>query len=166
METITFTPVFTFKSSITTKTIATQTSEEEMFQPMMKVPTFLEEEMVPSLLEVYENDPAIFMDMLLGRKKNYLLFDVSSSLDENYSKALDMISFIVSRHPKCLSEREAYLILLRTSNPEQSQVLPREILDTLERMLTNPRYKYEIQTLRNGVYLKSLAKSMSSIFKF
>jgi len=166
METITFTPVFTFKSSITSNTIATQTSEEDISQFLMKVPTFLEEEMPPSLLEVYENDPAIFMDMLLGRKKNYLLFDVSSSLDENYSKSLDMISFIVSRYPKCLSEREAYHILMRTSNPEESQVLPREILDRLERMLTNPRYKYEIQTLRNGVYLKTVAQTMSSIFKF
>jgi hypothetical protein len=158
METITFNPVFTFKSASTSKTIGTQTNDEE------EIPVF-EEEMPPTLLNLYENEPTIFMDMLLGRKKhkNYLSFDVSSCLDENFGKALDMIAFIVSRHPECLSEREAYHILLRTSNPEESQVLPRETLDRLEGMLKNARYKSQIQTLRNDVYFKN---NIKNIFKF
>jgi hypothetical protein len=123
--------------------------------------TLEEEEMLPTLLNLYENEPAIFIEQLLGRKKNYLLFDVSTSLDENFGKALDMIDFIVARYPSCLSEREAHHILLRTS-----EVFPKETLDKLEAILRNPRYKSEIRALRQGLQLKKIATSMSNILKF
>jgi hypothetical protein len=129
--------------------------------------TLFDEEMPPTLLTLYENDPAIFMDILLNRKKNTGLFDVSKSLDEDFVKALDMISFIVSRHPKFLNEREVYHILMRTYNPEESQInLNREILDKLEKMLKNPRYKTQVKSLKNGLYFKNLSESLSTIFKF
>jgi hypothetical protein len=128
--------------------------------------TSFDEEMPPTLLTLYENDPAIFMDIILNRK-NAGLFDVSKSLDEDFGKALDMISFIVSRHPTFLNEREVYHILMKTSNPEESQtILNRDIIVKLEKMLKNPRYKSQVKSLKNGLYFKNLSESLSTIFKF
>jgi len=72
----------------------------------------------PTLLELYEHDQDMFIDLINNRKKNWGLFDVTKSLDEDFAKALDMISFIVSRFPQSLTEREVYVILMKTSNPK------------------------------------------------
>jgi hypothetical protein len=120
----------------------------------------------PTLLELYEHDQDMFIDVIHNRKKNCGgIYDVSKSLDEDSYKALDMISFIVSKFPQSLTEREIYLILMKTSNPQDSAILPRETLDKMEKMLKNPRYKTEVSNYRTQVYFKSVSQNIMSIFQ-
>jgi hypothetical protein len=130
---------------------------------------FYEEPMppaMPSLLELYEHDTDMFLDLLKNRKNNWGLVDVTMSLDEDYTKAIDMISFIVSRFPQSLTEREIYHILMKTSNPEDSSViLHYTILDRMEKMLKNPRYKSDVRMLRSKVYFNVLSQNLISILQ-
>lgn len=120
---------------------------------------------MPSLLELYEHEPDMFIDMIKNRKKNWSLFDITKSLEEDFGKALDMISFIVSRFPQSLTEREAYFILMKTSNPEESPIFHYEILDRMEKMLKNPRYKSDVRSLRNKVYFNVISQNLITIFQ-
>ena len=142
-----------FENYMESETTTSQPYEEEM------------DPAPPTLLELYEHDQDMFIDLIRNRKKNLGIYDVSKSLDEDYTKALDMISFIVSKYPKSLSEREIYLILIKTSNTEESSVLPREILDKMEKMLKNPRYTTEVRNLRNKVYFKTISQNLMSIIQ-
>jgi hypothetical protein len=127
-------------------------------EPMLSV--------MPTLLELYEKDPDMFVKLIENRKKHWGLFDVGKSLDEDYIKALDMISYILSRFPKSLTEREIYYILMRTSNPKDSPVIFHyTILDRMEKMLKNPRYKSDVRILRNKVYFNVLSQNLISIFQ-
>lgn len=125
------------------------------------------EEMISSptltLLELYEHDNDMFMDLIMDRKNNLGLFDISKSLEENYTKSLDMITFIVSNFPKSLTEREIYLILMRASNPQDCPtILSTDVLDSMEKMLKNPRYKKEVSEYRNKIYLDTLSQKIIS----
>jgi hypothetical protein len=128
---------------------------------------FFEEDMQPTpptLLELYEHDQDMFINLIKNRKKNWGLFDITKSLDEDFTKALDMISFIVSRFPQSITEREVYFILMKTSNPNDSPIFHYAILDKMEKMLKNPRYKSDVRTLRNKVYFNVLSQNLISIF--
>jgi hypothetical protein len=134
------------------------TQEKYTFEEDMK-PT------PPTLLELYEHDQDMFIDLIQNRKKNWGLFDITKSLDEDFAKALDMISFIVWRFPQSLTEREVYFILMKTSNPKDSPIFHYQILDKMEKMLKNPRYKSDVRTLRNKVYFSVLSQNLISIFQ-
>lgn len=126
------------------------------YEEMMPSPT-------PTLLELYEHDNDMFMDLIMDRKNNLGLFDISKSLEENYTKSLDMITFIVSNFPKSLSEREIYLIVMRASNPQDCPtILSADVLDQMEKMLKNPRYKKEVSEYRNKIYLNTLSQKIIS----
>jgi hypothetical protein len=127
-----------------------------------------EEEMAPippTLLELYEHDQETFINLIMNRKKHWGLLDVTKSLDEDFTKALDMISYIVSRFPQSLTEREVYFILMKTSNPKEFPVLHYQILEKMEKMLKNPRYKSDIRTLRKKNYFNVLSQNLISIFQ-
>jgi hypothetical protein len=121
----------------------------------------IEESMLPSLLELYEHDQDMFIDLISNRKKHCGLFDVTKSLDEkNTPKALDMICFIVSKYPESLTERENFIILMRTSS-----ILPKDILDKMEKMLKKPRYIKTVSNYRAKVYFNHISQNIISIFK-
>jgi hypothetical protein len=107
---------------------------------------FVEEEMpdvIPTILELFLGDQDMFIS-LIKERKNTNLFDISKSLEENHTKALDMISFIIKNYPKSITEREAYKILMTVMVNDNKVYLSNDIISKLEMKIKNPRWKMEI----------------------
>jgi hypothetical protein len=97
-----------------------------------------------SLIELYEQSSDSFVNVIKNRKEYPGLFDVSQILKEDYMKGIDIISFILKKYPKSLTDREVYIILMNVMDGNVSD----DFIDSLERLLKSPRYKCEVKNRR------------------